>query len=480
MRVNFQMFFKEKHDLGITIRTDFSGIGSPEFACHRLQSAARMEWGSQGFFKMESATEISASCRRALQMHGAFSPLCVFDDILEREPGALKSFLTQNCQKHEYLATRNVVSGSMDKGSAKRQFGKRLFESVIRPASDMSLFPPIKRAKCVTHASFCHVSPKVDRRGCKISVGGLVCTHFSNRGKRRGLLDPENLRLIVTWIRERLTHLEDFAIIENVVGFDTDVLKPLLHEYQLEKLILCPSQFGLGCTRKRLFLLLVRRSRFRFHEAVAEDIPKAFAKLFFQDMFFPAISHFHAPVAKVHEFMASRAHRRGMPPCKQTGKTWSWFQCAAPGTRIRAVSSERVLLEKGFVRRFSDRYFDCAQNPSFGCDSPQVGTLVRNSEWYSTRRRRCLLPGESAELMGFGPCYVKDDYTQADDRCDRGPDPCSCDLQQLPPLLQALSNSSKESAIFAESTLKSFCGNAMHVTVVQAVLVFLCGCTRKV
>jgi len=100
---------------------------------------------------------------------------------------------------------------------------------------------------------------------------------------------------------------------------------------------------------------------------------------------------------------------------------------------------------------------------------------------YSTKARRSLLPGEAAELIGFGPCFTHEDYMHATDRLrDVGPFRTECDVQDPPPLLAALSDSSAETAIFSESTLKSFFGNAMHVDVIHAVLVFLLGCTCPV
>ena len=49
---SFRRLLQSKHSAGITLRTDFSGIGSPEYACHALDSALQTEWGSNSSIKI--------------------------------------------------------------------------------------------------------------------------------------------------------------------------------------------------------------------------------------------------------------------------------------------------------------------------------------------------------------------------------------------------------------------------------------------
>ena len=102
-------------------------------------------------------------------------------------------------------------------------------------------------------------------------------------GAKRGLLGYMSTLLLLQWMRERLIHLEDFLIVECVVGFDHTVFKLIDQYYELHVLMLTPMLFLVPIQRQRKYMTLLKKGSLRLHPCIASDVPGAFMKLFRQE-----------------------------------------------------------------------------------------------------------------------------------------------------------------------------------------------------
>lgn len=108
---------------------------------------------------------------------------------------------------------------------------------------------------------------------------GFPCKAFSFLSKKTALLEDERAKPLFATIDTIKKTKPLVVILENVVGFDrvwTEASKMLLQcgPYMMEKVTICPSALGAPCSRRRIYILMVRE------DILSSDITckKAFTK----------------------------------------------------------------------------------------------------------------------------------------------------------------------------------------------------------
>lgn len=189
---------------------------------------------------------------------------------------------------------------------------------------------------------------------------------------------------------------------------------------------------------------------------MANDLAGAFAHVFGSKLSLKGTAYFAAPPSAVQAHVERLAAARGMPPTRKSGKPWSYFQAASPGTRARIQAHEDNLVQRGFGER-SQCIVNATQNAHHhnSC-SELVPALLRCSLIYAPSHRRCLIPTECLQAMGF-PIY--EECTSAQ--------PC-------------FASSAIEQGSFSDAQVRAMAGNAMHCTAVGACIMFLLGFTQPV
>ena len=194
----------------------------------------------------------------------------------------------------------------------------------------------------------------------------------------------------------------------------------------------------------------------RWHPGVAHDIPGAFARVFGHTVSLKGTVYFAAPPHEVQAHIDRLAASRDMPATRASGKPWSYFQAVSPGSRARIEGHEDNLVQRGFGER-SQCLVNVTQNAHHhNTCSEHVPALLRGSLIYSPYHRRCLIPAECLQLMGF-PIF---------EECASAK-PC-------------FARAALEQTSFSDSQMRAMAGNAMHCAAVGACIMFLLGFTRPV
>lgn len=197
--------------------TYFSGLGTAELAVDMLRAAFPL------VARAELHIEVVASCEKAVGLQRVLSKrsdACVFGDVFERV--------------------------AADAAVACDAYRKAARSARVAPAS-----------RCQKHMAACPTKP-VD-----IVVAGPSCRPWSssNRGKSRGTDHPD-IKQLYAWCRLMREDAPSIIILENVRGFDEQVVERQLGDLYMTAscLTVSPSDVGFWFVRRpRRYLVLTRR-----------------------------------------------------------------------------------------------------------------------------------------------------------------------------------------------------------------------------
>ena len=131
---------------------------------------------------------------------------------------------------------------------------------------------------------------------------------------------------------------------------DRYVLSFLSDIYHISVMEVSPHQLGCGCSRPRMYAMLLLKSRLQWHPAIESDPRGAFFALFTHDSeITPPRAFVHAPARVVAEYVTKLAKKRRMAPRKRSGQPWSWYQVATPAERARVKCYDRRIVRAGHV-----------------------------------------------------------------------------------------------------------------------------------
>ena len=210
-------------------------------------------------------------------------------------------------------------------------------------------------------ASYCYKNhrvcpypvPRTDADGIHVHCSGPTCVDFSALGSNNMWLGKSSIPFL-TWLWEKVAFTEtapDIMIIENVMPFDEAMLGELTSRlYDMHVFPVSPRDFGWPVNRARKYMVLLKRGRIAWDEAVASDPLSAFKLLFHRPLRLDGRAFWRAPEDVVDKHHANMARRRNLPARQLDGTPWPGKRLLSPSVRERVKKWEESL---GFNRNLS-------------------------------------------------------------------------------------------------------------------------------
>ncbi len=362
-----------------TYSTHFSGVRTVEVAVAFLLAAAPTSLGFPLRWRTVAACEVQKSCAKLLLQCRLPASCCVFKDILDvcrdREEGGDGSVRVRRQDPHTDA-----------------------FDTLKR--SIFKCGGPVQR-RCWRHGGYC------DDVMVQGDISGSPCTPWSRAGTRLGRRHGL-IALLIAWCHWLRTSSAQWAIHENVVGFDGDVLTELLSDmYQIVAVKVSPNDLGYSIVRrKRIYHILYLRGHVEeafsmqgMYDKVCEAAQAELTCPPLNAFFFGA----GAADLCVEENRARK--RRRLSPVKNASGDWTYLLTA----KQRSYLQEYVRLWQ--VKRGSlpeddpDCVFDLGQNPAKRPSYSLRGALPTlrhtKSTMWSPGRKRWLVARELAAVCGY-------------------------------------------------------------------------------
>ena len=169
-------------------------------------------------------------------------------------------------------------------------------------------------AWCFKHRTECWAYPEAPAGSRTGAIAGLICCEWSSMGPQWGWLSKDTI-VFLEWVNERLRILEDFILAECVPNFDDAMLQELLmlQYHSMTTFVLDPTHFGVPVTRRRKYMVLLRRDRLDWHPAVKASPEAEFERFFRVPTTLPGSVFWSAPATVVERALVSLAKRQGLP-----------------------------------------------------------------------------------------------------------------------------------------------------------------------
>ena len=190
------------------------------------------------------------------------------------------------------------------------------------------------------------------RHGVLCHVAGVPCTDWSSMGKRAKWAG-KTAKAVFAWAAERRIAAtvgdEDVVLVECVCGFDHSMLERLLDDlFALQWLPITPVQMGIPASRRRKYMILLRRKDWRFHGVVhAQSALKVYLNLFGRPCTLNAESLLRAGTEEVANWVQTQAHKQHMPLKRADGRPWSAYLVESVCKRRRIQEYDRLAAEQG-------------------------------------------------------------------------------------------------------------------------------------
>ena len=446
---------------GVIMRTDYSGMGTPEEALRHIELEFGADFhGHSGRCRCQRAGDILPHCRSLLKANNStMAPACIHKDIMERmHPSTTRAILDMQAN-YMALAAHTELSGTMQKMQARLHFGKRFFLYAFQQAfHDVQQVNMCDiKADCVVHNMPCPVLPSrpTDFLGFLCAIAGISCFDFTNMGLQAGWFGQSALPFI-QWLVERVMSTEDFVIMECVEQFTDDIVRSAVQGiFELVSLRISPTMFGDPISRPRKYMILSRISSVCWEPKIVETGHQAvFHALFKRELLIHGDDKLQAPIEDVQRMIENMAKQRHMSPSRQSGRPWSCWQVMSAAQKSSLQNHEEKLRDMG---QEIDAPFvsNLAQTPSFAAPKgPEaLPVLLRRSSLWSFRKRRLATPLEHMALQNHVVFTAQED-------------PWRCSF------LQGIYN-------LSDAQIKAVAGNGMHMHAIGSALLFALLVLRK-
>ena len=399
------------------------------------------------------AGDVEEICRSLLTHRpsdGVLEPGCVFGNILERcEPEVMRK-LSELLDKHWRL-----VKGLVTKKARKRAIvlqGRRFFKKAAKFMFRRGrINPETASAHCYVHGRRCRLLPcgtagegEAASPPLNLFIAGVICHAWSSMGTQRCWL-ADSAKPFLQTLSEVLASDFAAAILECTAAFDSEVgLSPFAQDWHRCVLQFSPTLLGYPCSRPRLCMLLLKKSKLRWHpEVAALGFQESFSLLFARSLAMNGNAFVRAPPDEVATAIEELALGRGFPMARGGGRQW---KC----DHVLPIPMRRRLLRHrcGPARQhvaWPDVFCNLRQTPSYAALSTVIPTLLRGSRIYSFRFKRILIERETMEAMGYG-MFSEPKASFADELANLSP-----------------------------ADVRGLAGNGMHAAAVGAAMIF-CSC----
>ena len=514
-QVGCLQFFMKAVESGIHLSTEYSGIGTAEEACRCLVRAVvklqnqdlslgldvdSESQAAKGLLFVQRSGDKDGSCRAVLLMqqevlgvlhcvHGDIGERCNLD-LWEHAASQVKIMQeSQTCRKH-------IQPQAFAKDIFK-EFMKQDLRSVKGLCYAHECHCPLAPCEAPPHRALFDSPPPLSTasdsdvesdskpaapaaappeagyplRRFRLHVAGFSCIDWSGMNRQRKGWCGDTLLPFCQWLAERMQFDEDCVIGENTIGFDVDTLAEIVeaHGFTCDTLQVSPVLLGEAVERQRLYIIMLRKSRFRWRKTEVNDLQASFSAIFGNDVLMAPAEKFRAPSTMVEEFVSGLANAAKLPPATRSGRKWSCFQAmsASMRDRLKAHEAKRQDMMKQQRRHSTplaaspqeedDMWIsNLGQNPDYMAPCRgAVPALLKASRLWLYGKKRLALAEEHLEVQGWN-------------------------------LMGASSSAYKSPMRLAELTdlgqqkLLAFAGNGMHVHVVAAVIAFTLAFVERV
>ena len=287
---------------GCTLRTDYSGIGTAEVGLVQLMDAFKKtppcsEWPVTCI----SASDCDEQARMFLRHHeGESAPAHIFGDLKE-------TLMPKTVAKIQTLVSHymELAEDELAYGFPRGEIFTRLGRECMSKAAEIMLSTTTLESsgkqtawcfKChrqcpLTACAFSETETKsgaasssTERsRPLSLAVAGVCCYSWSSMGKRKQWLDQDASIAFLAWTRLRLLCAEDVILVENVPGFDVDLLcKPEFFgsRWNVDTIRSTPKQLGYPALRGRKYILMIKKTMAEASELGTSDMETKFGEIF--------------------------------------------------------------------------------------------------------------------------------------------------------------------------------------------------------
>ena len=392
-----------------TFSTSYSGVGFFESMVRQLFTGLGAPLPTCTY-----AGDILATCQDVLTKHDErcpCSPSCVFGNLLDRVPGDVLEKITQIQRRH--LKETIAVAEKLPKRKRNAYLSEQceaLLDLLDAVLASTELSPV---AHCYKHNRNCEVveAGSTEEDDIGLHGAGTTCVEFSSRSSKRKMGAGVHTLSFAVWARCRQLVREGLILHECVPLHPS---KRLLERYlQCSHVVfsftVCPTLFGMPCTRRRRYAVAIRLDNFKaqiFREPAMLFACRAKARRMRSDIYFIATLQELTDILK-KESTARRSFRAGQVAT-------SFTELLSSGNR-RRLNEYRQTTMAGL-----ESYFELNQNSSYtGGRRSRVGCLLRTNMWWSHLHNRPLVGLERFYLMGNGPdvCATPHIFSSLSESC---------------------------------------------------------------
>ena len=374
------------------------------------------------------SSDVDTHCRFLLMQHER-KPCCLFGNILDRAPGHALELLEGKRQELLQQCGRDDSKKRKAPGSKMsiKDVGPEFIADCVELLHGSLPNRRLPRAHCFIHGGSCpvHVQPQQNEPehpdAISLNVTGFSCTSWSSMGNQLQWLDSSSLPW-AQWCSARLKRQEDWVVCECTELFDAQTFSEIVGEvYNLHTILVSPEMIGEPIRRRRMYMLLIHKSRWQFCESVQmQSAQEVFEQLFQMQVVLPVTAKFRADASELASFMEDLLRRQNMPGKSRSGKAWSYMQACSSASRI-SVQEHTAWLQDNVDPPFTGWVANLSQRATHMPPTPRIPALLKNSHLYIFGLSRPALPSEHFELQGwnlYGPqlgtwCRPETSYAQS-------------------------------------------------------------------
>jgi len=395
---------------GIEFTTDYSGSGQAERAKQNLTELAKT---------LDPAAELKTVCTRSCDilphcrqvLHALPGDGCVMADMTERLPPALRTDIENIIAAYQAKLVKQLQEFGKKKD---RAFTQQLGDAFVAEVAHLMLehtlngsFDPNLKLPSTKHGKLCSVYPVRGNNvgGCPLkgNVSGISCIDWSERGSQAGSFGKGAVAWC-TLMWDLLNDDLDWALLECTRHYRHPQLEVVLAHIgaSVFPVVFSPSHLGLPCTRYRKYMLVLFSPRFRW-KSNADAISKTSLMSAFGREPVGSGSDFLQKTLKSEvraeiEMMAEKMH---MSPRDGSGHRWP-MKVVLSAAMQRSLAAHEVQLKKdGWDLTKDDVFTTICQQGSYAATSAMIPALLQRSKVWSWRHQRLLLPRERCNVMGI-------------------------------------------------------------------------------
>lgn len=333
------------------------------------------------------ASDVAPHCREVLCSLDVDNGPCVFGDMTERMPTALKA------QLEPVLARFRTPSNDV---AVLKQLGNEFVEEAAKILAKHFPSDPHLKLHCSKHFTNCLVHKDSKRGSCTLMIAGVSCIDYTSMGKRRGVIG-EGAMPFLTLVHEIREKRYGISIIECTPAFNHKQLERLLGPgFGVQYAVFSPLDIGHLASRTRKYTVVLNEENLEWL------VEKELTTKLFLDEFGCAVQTIGSVYmtktsqAAVDRVIGKMARMKHLTARDGQGCRWPMRRVLSPGYEFRLKEHEAKVGDK-----HSDLFCYLCQSTKYGGATSHIPALLRKSQIWSMGHKRLLLPEEHCRVMGM-------------------------------------------------------------------------------